>query len=64
MLRLIEPGSSVYCVFCDELVKFRARTKAKQVICNVYVRNRWDRVEHYHAECYTKARSPYGAPAD
>jgi hypothetical protein len=30
----------------------------------VYVNNKWDRVEHYHPECYKKAKSPYGAPAD
>lgn len=60
VLRAIEPGSSVTCVECGEPVKFRAKVKAQQAICNVYVKGVWDRVEHYHAECYTTAGAPYG----
>jgi len=44
-------------------VKFQARLRLQQVICNVYVKNVWDRVEHYHADCYQAAGSPYGEPA-
>jgi hypothetical protein len=62
-LRSIEAGSSAICVSCDEQVKFKAKVKLQQVICNVYVDGRWDRVEHYHAECYTTAGEPYGEPA-
>jgi len=63
VLRTIEAGSSAICVTCDEQVKFKAKTKAHQVICNVYVDGKWDRVEHYHSECYETAGAPYGEPA-
>ena len=29
-----------------------------------YVDNKWDRVEHYHPDCYKAADEPYGEPAD
>ena len=58
--RRIAPGSSVTCATCDKLVKFAARQNRRQVIANVYVEGRWDRVEHFHAECYEEAGSPYG----
>jgi hypothetical protein len=61
-LRLIEPGSSVDCATCGERVKFQARLRLQQVICNVYIDNVWDRVEHFHAECYERAGRPYGEP--
>ncbi|MYD32418.1 MAG: hypothetical protein F4111_15740 [Acidimicrobiales bacterium] len=60
--RSVDAGNSAYCAVCDELIKFRARVRAEQIICNVYVKNRWDRVEHYHPECYEQAGSPYGEP--
>jgi hypothetical protein len=63
VLRLIDAGNAAYCARCDELIKFRAKVKAYQVICNVYLDGRWDRVEHYHPECYQSSRSPYGPPA-
>jgi hypothetical protein len=63
VLRTIEAGSSAMCASCDEQVKFRAKTKAHQVICNVYVSGKWDRVEHYHLECYETSGKPYGEPA-
>ena len=62
--RLVEPGCSVYCSLCDERVKFQARMRNRQVICNVYVDGRWDRVEHFHADCYDKAEHPFGEPLD
>ena len=62
VLRTIEAGSAATCVACDEQVKFKAKMKAMQVICNVYVSGKWDRVEHYHAECYEQAGRPYGEP--
>lgn len=34
--------------------------RLKQVICNVYEGDRWDRVEHYHTECYERADEPHG----
>jgi hypothetical protein len=60
VLRYIEAGSMTYCEHCGATVKFQARVKSKQVICNVYVDNQWVRVEHYHESCYLQAGSPYG----
>ena len=60
--RIVDAGNSAYCAVCDELIKFRARIRDEQIICNVYVKNRWDRVEHYHPQCYEQAGSPYGEP--
>jgi hypothetical protein len=59
--RFIEPGTSANCMHCGEAVQFRARLKSQQVICNVYVHGRWDRVEHFHRDCYGAAGEPYGA---
>jgi hypothetical protein len=63
VLRTIEAGSSAMCVTCDQQVKFRAKSKLQQVICNVYEKGVWNRVEHYHLECYEAAGEPYGVPA-
>ena len=62
--RPVEAGSAVECTFCGERVKFRAKVRQYQVICNVYDKNMWDRVEHFHDECYVKADSPYGPPEE
>ena len=62
VLRSIEAGSSAICITCDEQVKFKAKVKAQQVICNVYENGKWNRVEHYHLDCYAAAGEPYGAP--
>ena len=62
VLRPIDAGNSAYCAHCDLLVKFQARVRANQVICNVYVKGKWDRVEHFHEECYGEANGPYGQP--
>lgn len=58
--RLIEAGCAAECPFCHERVKFRARHRDQQVICNVYDKGVWQRVEQYHADCYTDAEQPYG----
>jgi hypothetical protein len=63
VVRTIEAGSDAYCEHCGERVKFQAKHKHQQVICNVYVKGTWDRVEHYHAACYDLAGQPYGAAA-
>jgi hypothetical protein len=60
VLRTIEAGNHANCAHCGELVKFRAKIKAQQVICNVYTDGRWDRVEHFHADCYTEGGEPHG----
>jgi hypothetical protein len=61
--RPIEPGNSAICVHCGAPVKFVARAQLRQVIANVYVDGNWDRVEHFHADCYVEANQPYGEPA-
>jgi hypothetical protein len=61
--RTIEAGNSAICAHCKEPVKFVARAHLRQVIANVYVNGSWDRVEHYHAECYDAAGQPYGSAA-
>ena len=60
--RRIEPGNLAFCMECDEAVKFRARMALYQVICNVYTNGVWDRVEHFHEECYGTAAAPFGDP--
>ena len=60
--RAIEPGNSAICVHCGAPVKFVARAQLRQVIANVYVDGAWNRVEHFHADCYVEADQPYGDP--
>jgi hypothetical protein len=60
VVRTIDAGSSSICVQCDQQVKFSAKVKKHQVIANVYIKGKWDRVEHFHAECYVDAGSPFG----
>ncbi len=62
VLRLIEAGSIAECPHCGERVKFRARHRDQQVICNVYENSVWKRVEQYHEHCYEEADKPYGEP--
>jgi DNA-directed RNA polymerase subunit RPC12/RpoP len=60
VIRLIEAGSVAECPHCTERVKFRARHRDHQVICNVYEKGVWQRVEQYHLDCYDDAAAPYG----
>lgn len=60
VLRDVEPGSTVECACCGERVKFQARVRNKQIICNVYDSGKWVRVEHFHADCYHDAGRPHG----
>ena len=62
--RRIEAGSMVLCTHCQEQVKFAAKQTRFQVIANVYNDGRWNRVEHFHAECYELAKEPWGASGD
>ena len=41
-------------------MKFQTKLRKQQIICNVYVDGRWNRVEHYHIECYEEAGAPHG----
>ncbi|MEL7156988.1 MAG: hypothetical protein AAFN30_10355 [Actinomycetota bacterium] len=63
VVRLIEAGCSADCPTCGERVKFRARHRDQQVICNVYDDGVWQRVEQYHLECYDEAGAPHGDPS-
>lgn len=55
VLRLVEVGSVIRCNGCGEQIKYRARgAKPKKVVCNIYRRGKWQRVEHYHPECFTE----------
>jgi hypothetical protein len=60
VVRPIEPGNSAMCTHCGAPVKFVARAQLRQVIANVYERGTWNRVEHFHADCYDEAGQPYG----
>ena len=60
VLRRIEPGNLAVCAHCSQPVKFAAKVHKMQVIANVYEDGRWNRVEHFHDECYGEALSPYG----
>jgi hypothetical protein len=60
VVRLIEAGCTAECPHCHERVKYRARHRDQQVICNVYDEGVWQRVEQYHFDCYHQADSPYG----
>ncbi|MDY7101699.1 MAG: hypothetical protein S0880_10975 [Actinomycetota bacterium] len=63
VVRTVEAGSYVECTHCGDRIKFQAKHRHQQVICNVYRDGRWDRVEHYHAPCYQEAEQPYGEAA-
>ena len=63
VVRTIEAGNSAMCAHCGAQVKFVARAQLKQVIANVYVDGQWNRVEHFHADCYHDAGEPYGPAA-
>lgn len=63
VLRMVEPGSQVECLHCGERVKFQAKMRHQQAICNIYEKNMWVRVDHYHFPCYKEAKEPYG-PVD
>ena len=60
VVRFIEAGNSANCATCGDMVQFKARVKSQQVICNVYVDGKWDRVEHFHRDCYDAAGQPFG----
>lgn len=62
--RLVEVGSWISCVHCAEPIKFAARLRHEQAICNIYENNAWVRVEHYHADCYSESGEPYGEMAE
>ena len=64
VLRRIEAGCMAICAHCGQQIKFAAKLMKLQAIANVYVGGRWDRVEHYHEECYEEAGEPFGETGD
>jgi len=64
VVRDVEAGSQVDCVVCGERVKFQAKVRHKQVICNVYIGGQWQRVDHFHFDCYEAAGRPHGVADD
>jgi len=62
--RRVEAGSMALCAHCRNQVKFAAKQNRMQVIANVYVKGRWDRVEHFHDACYLEVGKPYGEPKE
>ncbi len=62
--RLVNPGSQVDCMHCDERIKFQAKMRHQEVICNVYEKSKWIRVDHFHSDCYKLAKEPFGKPLD
>ena len=60
VVRGVEPGNDVRCVLCAKQIKFAARTHPRQVIANIYLDGAWNRVDHFHEECYLEANEPYG----
>ncbi len=64
VVRLIEPGNDVMCTHCGRPIKFAARIHPRQVIANIYENGTWQRIEHFHAECYGEAGEPFGPPAE
>jgi hypothetical protein len=62
--RPVPQGSTALCAGCETLVKFSAKNRRNQVIANVYADGRWNRVEHYHPECYLTSGEPHGAVRD
>jgi hypothetical protein len=64
VIRRVDPGSSTTCSSCNEYVRFAARENRQQVIANVYEHDRWNRVEHFHRDCYELTGSPYGVATE
>jgi hypothetical protein len=62
--RRVEAGSMTMCANCRTQVKFAAKQQRFQVIANVYTDGHWDRVEHFHDECYDESGAPYGTAVD
>jgi hypothetical protein len=61
----IEPGNVADCLHCGVYIKFNSRlpeSGRRQIVCNIYKKRKWDRVEHYHQDCYDEVGRPYGDP--
>lgn len=64
VLRPVYAGNEGRCAHCVERIKFNTKNRRQlQAICNIYKEGRWERVDHYHADCYVTAGEPYGKAA-
>ena len=59
VVRGVEPGNDVRCVRCGKQIKFAARTTAPSDR-DVYLDGAWNRVDHFHEECYLRLKSLTG----
>lgn len=58
-------GNQEYCSyeFCSyprHIIISKTRFPIKEIIANVYFEDKWQRVEHFHSDCYDKMGNPYG----
>ena len=64
-LRRIEAGFSAGCLGCRSAITFSPKEKGRtKVIANVYDEGVWQRVEHYHGDCYQNVGEPYGPASE
>ncbi len=64
VVRPVDPGNDASCTLCGRQIKFAARTHPRQVIANVYESGTWQRVDHFHEDCYESAGAPLGPALD
>lgn len=60
--RKLQPGLGLDCDACSMPIKYSAKFPSNQIIANVYENNVWQKVVHYHEECYRQLAYPYGEP--
>ncbi|MGH9292162.1 MAG: hypothetical protein ACRDZ6_05215 [Acidimicrobiales bacterium] len=64
VVRVVEPGCDDACLECGHQIKFAARTHPRQVIANIYADGVWQRVDHFHEQCYLDAGEPCGVASE
>lgn len=61
VLSIIRAGNLGECALCGAEIKYSAQDRKRtKVIANVYEGGKWNKVEHYHSDCYAVAGEPYG----
>ncbi len=60
--RKLQPGLGLECDACSMPIKYSAKFPTNQIIANVYDGNVWQKVVHYHEECYQELDYPHGEP--
>lgn len=58
------PHSEEFCEKCDKEILFDTTQRTYRVLCNVYVNDKWDRLECYHPECYEQTGFIHGPILD